>query len=86
MTDYDAIILGAGGAGLMCAATAVQRGRRVVVIDHAEAATARPPWPRIGHFTTGRRGAARTVEQVAAAALIAYSRYVDPVTGERCEA
>lgn len=35
---------------------------------------------------TGRRGVARTVEQVAAAALIAYSRYVDPVTGERCEA
>lgn len=35
---------------------------------------------------TGRRGVARTVEQVAAAALIAYARYVDPVTGQRCEA
>ncbi len=35
---------------------------------------------------TGRRGLCRTVEQVAAAALIAYSRYVDPVTGRRCEA
>ncbi|MFT6427540.1 MAG: capsular polysaccharide export protein, partial [Brevundimonas sp.] len=35
---------------------------------------------------TGRRGAARSIEQVAAAALIAYSRYVDPVMGERCEA
>jgi predicted Rossmann fold flavoprotein len=34
---YDAIILGAGGAGLMCAATAGQRGRRVLVIDHADA-------------------------------------------------
>jgi predicted Rossmann fold flavoprotein len=32
---YDAIILGAGGAGLMCAAIASQRGRRVLVIDHA---------------------------------------------------
>jgi hypothetical protein len=32
---YDAIILGAGGAGLMCAATAGQRGRKVLVIDHA---------------------------------------------------
>jgi predicted Rossmann fold flavoprotein len=32
---YDAIILGAGGAGLMCAAVAGQRGRRVVVLDHA---------------------------------------------------
>ncbi|VXB08649.1 Capsule polysaccharide modification protein LipA [Brevundimonas sp. G8] len=35
---------------------------------------------------TGRRGAARSIEQVAAAALIAYSRYVDPVTGYGCEA
>jgi predicted Rossmann fold flavoprotein len=33
---YDTIILGAGGAGLMCAATAGQRGRRVLVIDHAD--------------------------------------------------
>ena len=33
---YDAIILGAGGAGLMCAATAGQRGRRVLVLDHAD--------------------------------------------------
>ncbi len=33
---YDAIILGAGGAGLMCALTAGQRGRRVLVIDHAD--------------------------------------------------
>ncbi len=32
---YDAIVLGAGGAGLMCAATAGQRGRRVLVVDHA---------------------------------------------------
>ncbi|MFT5508814.1 MAG: putative flavoprotein YhiN, partial [Hyphomicrobiaceae bacterium] len=27
--SYDAIILGAGGAGLMCAAVAGQRGRRI---------------------------------------------------------
>lgn len=33
-----------------------------------------------------RRGAARTVPQIAAAALIRYSRYVDPVTGQACEA
>lgn len=32
---YDAIVLGAGGAGLMCAGVAGQRGRRVAVIDHA---------------------------------------------------
>jgi predicted Rossmann fold flavoprotein len=33
--SFDAIILGAGGAGLMCAAVASQRGRNVLVIDHA---------------------------------------------------
>ena len=33
--SFDAIILGAGGAGLMCAAVAAQRGRKVLVIDHA---------------------------------------------------
>jgi predicted Rossmann fold flavoprotein len=32
---YDAIILGAGAAGLMCAAMAGQRGRRVLLLDHA---------------------------------------------------
>src|SRR3954468_13544502 len=35
---YDAIILGAGAAGLMCAAVAGQRGRRVLLIDHADEA------------------------------------------------
>jgi predicted Rossmann fold flavoprotein len=34
MEQFDAIVLGAGGAGLMCAAMAGQRGRRVVVLDH----------------------------------------------------
>lgn len=33
---FDVIILGAGGAGLMCAATAGQRGKSVLVIDHAD--------------------------------------------------
>jgi predicted Rossmann fold flavoprotein len=33
---YDAIVLGAGAAGLMCALTAGQRGRRVLVIDHSD--------------------------------------------------
>ena len=35
--DYDAIVLGAGAAGLMCAIAAGQRGRRVLLLDHAEA-------------------------------------------------
>ena len=33
---YDTIILGAGAAGMMCALTAGQRGRRVLLLDHAE--------------------------------------------------
>lgn len=32
--SYDAIILGAGGAGMFCAATAAQGGKRVLLIDH----------------------------------------------------
>ncbi len=31
---YDAIMLGAGAAGMMAAATAGQRGRRVLLVDH----------------------------------------------------
>jgi len=34
--NFDAIIVGAGAAGLFCAARAGQRGRRVALIDHAE--------------------------------------------------
>ena len=33
---HDAIVLGAGAAGLFCAAMAAQRGRRVLVLDHAD--------------------------------------------------
>ena len=35
-TEFDAIILGGGAAGLMCAAVAGQRGRRVLLLDHAD--------------------------------------------------
>jgi predicted flavoprotein YhiN len=34
--SFDAIVLGAGAAGLFCAATAGQRGRRVLLVDHAD--------------------------------------------------
>jgi predicted Rossmann fold flavoprotein len=36
VTDYDAIVLGGGAAGLMCAIVAGQRGRRVLLLDHAD--------------------------------------------------
>ncbi|HET9510644.1 MAG TPA: aminoacetone oxidase family FAD-binding enzyme [Sphingomonas sp.] len=39
VSEYDAVILGGGAAGLFAAATAGQRGRRVLVVDHA---------PRVG--------------------------------------
>jgi capsular polysaccharide export protein len=35
---------------------------------------------------TGRRGVARDIATLSASALIAYPRYVDPLTGQRCEA
>ncbi|HZJ92422.1 MAG TPA: NAD(P)/FAD-dependent oxidoreductase [Thiopseudomonas sp.] len=38
MQAVDVIIVGAGAAGLMCALTAAQRGRKVVVLDHANKA------------------------------------------------
>jgi predicted Rossmann fold flavoprotein len=34
--QYDVAVIGAGAAGMMCAAVAAQRGKRVVLIDHAE--------------------------------------------------
>ena len=35
--EFDAIVLGAGAAGLMCAAVAGARGRRILLLDHADA-------------------------------------------------
>lgn len=34
--SFDAIVLGAGAAGLFCASVAGQRGRRVLLVDHAD--------------------------------------------------
>jgi predicted Rossmann fold flavoprotein len=33
--DFDVIVLGAGAAGMMCAAVAGQRGRRVLLLEHS---------------------------------------------------
>ncbi len=35
MQNFDVVVVGAGAAGLLCAALAGQRGRRVLLIDHA---------------------------------------------------
>ncbi|MCF3945257.1 NAD(P)/FAD-dependent oxidoreductase [Acidiphilium sp. AL] len=36
MRQFDVVVLGAGAAGLMCAIVAGRRGRRVLVLDHAD--------------------------------------------------
>lgn len=36
--NVDVVIIGAGAAGMLCAAEAARRGRRVVLLDHAKAA------------------------------------------------
>ncbi|MFT5645290.1 MAG: putative Rossmann fold flavoprotein [Janthinobacterium sp.] len=36
MAEFDVAVIGAGAAGMMCAAVAARRGKRVVLIDHAE--------------------------------------------------
>ncbi len=38
MTSFDVIVIGAGAAGMMAAATAGSRGRRVLLLDHANEA------------------------------------------------
>jgi len=35
METYDVVVIGAGGAGMMCALQAGRRGRRVVLLEHA---------------------------------------------------
>src|SRR5258708_6857366 len=35
MHQYDVIVIGAGGAGMMCAMQAGARGRRRLVVDHS---------------------------------------------------
>lgn len=37
MRQFDILIIGAGAAGMMCAAVGGKRGRSVLVVDHAEA-------------------------------------------------
>jgi predicted Rossmann fold flavoprotein len=34
MQDFDVVVIGAGAAGMMCAAQAGQRGRRTLLVDH----------------------------------------------------
>jgi predicted Rossmann fold flavoprotein len=38
VNEFDVVVIGAGAAGMMCAAVAGQRGRRVLLLDHADEA------------------------------------------------
>jgi predicted Rossmann fold flavoprotein len=41
LARYDAIVLGAGAAGLFCAGIAARRGRRILVLEHGDKAGAK---------------------------------------------
>jgi predicted Rossmann fold flavoprotein len=41
MERFDIVVIGAGAAGMMCALTAGRRGRRVLLLDHADQAGAK---------------------------------------------
>ncbi|GFZ96008.1 hypothetical protein GCM10011497_28150 [Elstera cyanobacteriorum] len=80
MADFDVIILGAGAAGLMAALTAGQRGRRVLVIDHADTAGKKILISGGGrcNFTNRDVGAANYLSEnrhFAKSALARYSQY-----------
>ena len=38
MERFDVVVIGAGAAGMMCAIEAAKRRRRVLIVDHAQAA------------------------------------------------
>jgi predicted Rossmann fold flavoprotein len=74
---HDVIVIGAGAAGMMCAIEAGKRGRRVLVIDHAEA-----PGEKIRisgggrcNFTNTGAPAGRFLSQNPRFCLSALSRY-----------
>ncbi len=78
MKSFDAVILGSGGAGLMCAITAAKRGLTVAVVDHA----AKPGGKLIisgggrCNFTNREVGAENFVSENAHFAKSALSRFM----------
>lgn len=77
MAHYDAIVVGAGAAGMMCALTAGGRGRRVLLLDHASAAGAKIVISGGGrcNFTNAGTAADRFVSANPAFCRGALSRY-----------
>ena len=52
MEQFDVVVIGAGAAGMMCAAEAGKRGRRCCCIDHAAAPARRSASPAAGAATS----------------------------------
>ncbi|MES2406595.1 MAG: NAD(P)/FAD-dependent oxidoreductase [Pseudomonadota bacterium] len=77
---FDVIVIGAGAAGMMCAAQAGQRGRRVLLIDHATKIGERIRISGGGrcNFTNSKVGAENFLSQnphFARSALARYSQF-----------
>ncbi|MHB1331175.1 MAG: BaiN/RdsA family NAD(P)/FAD-dependent oxidoreductase [Sulfuriferula sp.] len=77
---FDVIVIGAGAAGMMCAAQAGQRGRRVLLIDHAAKIGERIRISGGGrcNFTNSKIGADNFLSQnphFARSALARYSQF-----------
>lgn len=53
---FDVAVLGAGAAGMMCAAVAGQRGLRVVLVDHAERLAEKSASPAVAAATSPTSG------------------------------
>ena len=51
MERFDAIIIGAGAAGMFCSALAGQAGRRVLLIDNGKNQGAKSPCLAVGAAT-----------------------------------
>ena len=75
--DFDLIVIGAGAAGMMCAAQAGARGRRVLLIEHAEKIGERIRISGGGrcNFTNRTVGAAHFLSQNPHFARSALARY-----------
>ena len=77
MDQFDVVVIGAGAAGMMCAAEAGKRGRSVLVVDHAA-----KPGEKIRisgggrcNFTNLNAGPANFISQNPSFAISALRRY-----------
>ncbi len=79
---WDAIVIGAGAAGMMCAAVAGQRGARVLLIDHAEKLAEKIRISGGGrcNFTNVNAGPANFISENPAFCRSALARYRRPTS------